>query len=121
MRKDYRTFNLSRIQKLIPSDNGFEKKHPSLKLLLESICGDEAIYHVKVRVEKSALRHMGMTRYIFGLVEETESGNHIIQYYITHSLEILARWYLSFADQATILEPIEFKEEVKRLINKIRI
>jgi len=121
LRKDYRTFNLSRIQTLIPVDDGFEKKHPSLKVLLEQLCQDDIVFHVKVKVEKSALKNMGMTRYIFGLTDETESGDHILQHYVTHSLELLARWYLSFADQATILEPPEFKEVVQEILNKIHL
>lgn len=121
MRKDYRTFNLSRIQSLIPAERGFEKNHPGLKTLLARIYANDVVYHIRVKVEKPALRNMGMTKYVFGLVEETDTGDCVIQHYITHSLEILARWYLSFADQATILDSDEFREVVKELIGKIKI
>ena len=121
LRKDYRTFNLSLIQKLIPMDEDFGKQHPSLKDVLSTLYAEDVMYDVKVRVEKSALRSMGMTKYIFGLYKEEEEDGYVIQYYVTHSLEDFARWYLSFADRATILEPSEFKDTVVNLLRKIRL
>lgn len=121
MRKDYRTFNLSRIQSLIPGEKGFEKNHPALKTLLDRIYANDIVYHIRVKVEKPALRNMGMTKYVFGLVEETDEGDYVIQHYITHSMEILARWYLSFADQAKILDSHEFMKVVQGLIDKIKM
>jgi predicted DNA-binding transcriptional regulator YafY len=121
MRKDYRTFSLSRIRKLIPCDCGFGKERPALRTLLDKMYADDVVYSVKVKVEKTALRNMGMTRYVFGLTGEEEYGEYVIQHYLTHSLEKLARWYLFFADQAEILEPAEFKWIVKELVDKISI
>lgn len=118
-RKDYRTFNLSRIRQSVPNNENFENTHPPLKSLLDKIYADNVVYKVKVKVQRPALRNMGMTKYVFGLTLEEEFENYTIQHYQTHSLESLARWYLSFADQATILEPTEFKHIVKELINNI--
>lgn len=120
LRKDYRTFNLSRIQNLISLENGFENKHPTLKALLDKMYASDIVYNVKVRVEKPALRFMGMTKYVFGLVNEEDFDDYVIQHYVTHSLEGLARWYLSFADQATVIEPLEFKNIVKNLVHSIK-
>lgn len=121
LRQDYRTFNLSLIQKLTSQDHGFSKQHPSSKTILDTLYTNDVMYDVKVSIEKSALRKMGMTKYIFGLCEEKEEDDRIIQHYITHSLEDFARWYLSFADQAIILEPSEFKGVVINLLGKIRL
>lgn len=52
---------------------------------------------------------------------EEELNDYIIQHYQTHSLESLARWYLSFEDQTIILEPLAFKDIVVNLVNKIKL
>lgn len=121
IRGDYRTFNLSRIRKSTPTEKRFEKAHPTLKELLDSMYADDVVHRVTVKVQKSALRNMGMTKYVFGLTQEEDFDDFVIQHYLTHSLESLARWYLSFADQATVIESIEFKDIVRNLINKIRV
>lgn len=121
LRKDYRIFNLSLIQKLEKLDKNFDNKHPDLKTILKDIYAKDSCYHIKVKVEKSAMRNMGMTKYIFGLYKEETQDEYVIQYYLTHSYDHFARWYLSFADKATVIEPIEFKAVVKNIINNIKI
>jgi len=121
LRHDYRTFSLSRIQKLIPCEIDFTQKHASLKDIMNSYADDGIEYHVKIKVKKSAIGSMGMTKYAFGLEKEKDLEDGIIQYYTTFSLEKLGRWYLSFADQATIMEPEEFKDTVKDLLSRIKI
>lgn len=122
LRMDYRTFNLSLIQTITPSDKKFAKEHADLKTILESSYESNKQYFVKIKVEKSALRTMGRTKYAFGLYneEEGEEGS-VIQHYMTYSMDSLARWYMSFADKATILEPTEFKDIVINIVNNIRI
>ncbi|WP_029901974.1 YafY family protein [Prevotella sp. 10(H)] len=122
LRKDYRTFNLSLIRKITPSENKFTKEHPDVQTLLETIYAREETFNVKVRVNKSALRSMGRTKYIFGLLNEEDDGtDYVIQHYITYSLDQFARWYITFADQASIIEPLEFKDSVRKILENIKL
>jgi len=120
LRNDYRTFSLSRIRKLVSGEKKFLKNHPDLKTILALVHPNGIVYKIRLKVQKSALKNQGMTKHIFGLVKEEEQKKHIIQDYQVHSLEQFARWYLSFADQADILEPAEFKEIVLDLLDRIK-
>lgn len=121
LRKDYRTFNINRIRKLMVGAEGFKKQHDGLKTIIGRIYLKDVVYKVKLRVEKSALRDMGAGRYIYGLCREEQQGEYLVQDYETFSLEYFGRWYLSFADRASILEPEEFKDTVRRLVANIKL
>ncbi len=123
LRQDYRTFKISRIQKLIPGEKGFEKEHQSLGSILNSLYSDEFFYEIKIRIQEEVLRDIANSRYTYGLYKEEpgEVKGTIIQYYSTHSLEYFGRWYLSFADKAEILEPPELKDFLHSLLKKITL
>ena len=121
LRQDYRTFNISRIRKIIPGIKNFDNRHPSLKTVLDTIYSNDVTYHIKLKVEKSALRNIGASRYLYGLYKEEEKDGYVLQYYATFSLEHFGRWFLSFADQATVLAPEELKEQVRTLVRNINI
>ena len=120
LRKDYRTFHLGRISRLLPTDSGFSRSHGSLKQLLDSMHLDKEMYTVRLKVCKSALREISARKLAYGLQTELVEGDNVIQVYSTFSLEYFARWYLTFADQAEILAPVALKEVVVRLIRDIQ-
>lgn len=121
LRKDYRTFNIGRILKVIPGNKDIERKHPPLKTVLDTIYAKDVTHRIKLKLQKSAQRNIGASKYMYGLYKEEEHEGHIIQYYATFSLEHFGRWFLSFADKASIIEPEELKEEVRALLRNINI
>ena len=122
LRSDYRTFNLSRIRSLTSGDSGFEKDHPSLQTLIDTLYCAYTTYKIRIKIqEHDTLYRINRGKYAHGFCEETEENGCIIQTYETDSLDYFARWYLSFADMATILEPEELKVTVKELIEKIKL
>lgn len=116
LREDYRTFRLGGIRELIPGELGFGKQHPDLKSLLSGLKSNDVAYQVIIRVKKSAMCHIGTNKYMYGLYSEEEQDEQVIQRYATFSLEHFGRWFLSFADGATILEPLELKGILKQMI-----
>lgn len=120
LRDDYRTFKLTRIISVSQTEDHFTHKHPSLKSLLGKMYAEDVVYKVTIRIEKKAMHLTGGNRY-HRLVEETVYDNYAICHYHTFSLELFARWFLSFADKAEILEPIELKDAVKNLIQDIQL
>lgn len=121
LRKDYRTFHLGRVRNITPSDNDFDQEHPTLEKLVKAIYYSDNDFEIKLRVHRDAARDKEVSKYRFGLYEEIADGDYFIQKYQTWSLEKFGRWYLSFADQAEILEPAELKEVVRELIGKIKL
>ena len=120
LRSDYRTFNLSRIRSLTIDNSNFEKNHPSLQTLINNLYyAHTTTYKIRIKVlENDALYRIDWGKYAYGFCDETEENGYVIQTYKTDSLDYFARWYLSFADMATILEPEELKITVKDLIEK---
>lgn len=121
LREDYRTFHLGRIRHIIPSESDFDKEHPVLEKLAKAIYYSDTEFEVKLRVHRDVARDKEVSKYKYGLYEETADGDYFIQKYQTWSLERFGRWYLSFADQAEIIEPVELKEVVRELIGRIKI
>ncbi len=121
LRSDYRTFNLCRIRSLTTDDSCFEKKHPSLKFLIETLFCVHTPFKIRIKLHSTdALYRINWGKYAHGFHEEDEEDGCLIQTYLTDSLDYFARWYLSFADAATILEPEELKITVRELAEKIR-
>jgi len=121
LRKDYRTFNVSRIRNIIPEKKGFIQKHEDLKTIIKKHYLEDFIFDVAVEVEREGIRYQGSTKYFFGLYKEEERNGNFIQYYSTHSLEEFARWYISFAEHARILKPLELKDIIQNMISKIKL
>jgi len=121
MRQDYRTFHLGRIRGVAPTDEPFCRQHPPLDELVRTVYNNTSDIEVTLRVRKEANRMIGVAKYLQGLADEEPDGEWYIQKYMVYSLEHFARWYISFADKAEILEPPELKTTVKELIGSIRI
>ncbi len=122
LRSDYRTFNLSRIQSLTISETCFGQEHPSLQILIDTLYCMHSSHKIRIKLHgNDALLRVNRGKYAHGFCDETEKNGYIIQIYKTDSLDYFARWYLSFADMATILEPEELKTTVKDLIERIQI
>lgn len=118
LRRDYRTFKLTRIGSVMSLEHPFAQNHPPLKALLDKMYAVEVVYHITIKIEKEAMPLTGGNRY-HRLMEEKECGDYCICRYATFSKELFARWFLSFADKAEIIEPVEMKELVRELIRSI--
>ena len=118
LRDDYRTFKLTRIISVSQTEEPYTHKHPSLKSLLGKMYAEDIVYKVTIKIEKEAM-YLARGNRCHRLVEETEYDDYAICHYHTFSLELFARWYLSFADKGQIIEPVELKDIVKKLIDSI--
>jgi predicted DNA-binding transcriptional regulator YafY len=121
LRNDYRTFHLGRILHITTTENSFERKHPPLEELVQTILCNENNTKVTLRIHKDAVKMIGVGKYMNGLISEQPDGDYFIQQYEVYSPEKFARWYLSFADQAEIIEPPELKAIVRKLIASITL
>lgn len=121
LREDYRTFHLGRIHSITPTDESFGRQHPTLCELVQTLYYNTSGTKITLRTHKDANRMIGVTKHLNGMTDEQPDGDYYIQTYETWSPERFARWYLSFGDQAEILEPKELKTIVKGLIESIRV
>lgn len=119
LRKNYRIFKLDRIGNIKTTEDKHTKVHPPLESLLG--CDDpQCLTEVVLHTSKEVSKHFADRCCFMGLTEEKElEDGRIEQTYMAYSLEGLARWVLANADTTTAVKPVEIKEIIKQIIEKL--
>lgn len=120
-RESYRTFRVDRIQEVLVLENGFTKQHPPLSDFMEEMCQKQELQEVVVKLRKEKTTMMDDDKYYHGLFSEKEVNDSVEYSFLIFSLDKFARWYLSFADVATILKPESLKDKVRELLGNISV
>ncbi len=117
LRNEVRQFRLDRIHHIKSSDIPFVGKHKPLRIYLEKKQEKPEAQTVRIRVTKKMARYMGWERRHYGFVEEIETEDAVEMLFLSNNLqEEFARWFLMFADEAVILEPLLLRNRVKELV-----
>lgn len=113
LRQDYRHFRLDRIRQLTVSDTAFAPRldFSMLAHLEESVRKEERI-PARIRFGPKAAER-ARTECFAGLVEERRIGNWVEMDFLTFSLKWLARWMLSFGNEAEAIEPARLRTLVR--------
>lgn len=121
LRNDYRDFKLSRIVKLqVLADEFDNSVHPSISDYLGKMMSmEKELSEVIVRVKKNVVKYMGEQKYYYGYVSEEVFENDVRMTFLTAYPDVLARWILMYSDALTIESPVEFKEHVKMICEKL--
>lgn len=120
LRQAYRNFRIDRIQHVSISQKAFSHDHPSLSQYLDEVSRDQReLTKVVIRVDKEALRFLGEQKYYQGFVSEIDLGDEVEMTFLSCSLSGFARWVLWFANQVTIIEPVELTDEVRRYLKPL--
>ena len=116
LRKDYRQFRTDRMERINRTQIPFEKVHASLDQLREDP-EERPKTKVRILVEKKISRFLGSGRNYQGFVSQKIKGDQVEMTFLSADLDqSFARWYLMFADYATIIEPESLKERVRTLL-----
>lgn len=121
LKNDYRTFRFSRIQKITSLNVDLTINHPPLNSFLQKLKINQNLQEVILEVNKADYQQLDSQKYYYGLVSEKVKGNTIQLNFMIFSIEYFARWYLSFADVASILSPINLKDRVREIVNNMRV
>jgi len=117
LRNEVRQFRLDRIHKIELSEEPFIGKHKPLHVYLEKKQDKPEAQTVRILVTKKMARYMGWERRHYGFVEEIEKEDEVEMIFRSSNLqEEFARWFLMFADEAVILEPLSLRYRVKELV-----
>lgn len=119
LRNDYRDFRIDRVESLGLTDIVYKNDHPTLQQYFDDIAQKQDLTKVIVRVEKYAAKHIEEPRLFYGYVSEKIVEDEREMTFLVPSLEGFARWYMEFADSATIVEPVALKEKVRRMVEAI--
>lgn len=120
LRKEYRMFRLDRISNVETTAELHTKAHPSLESLLNEVDSPKCLIEIVLLTSKETARYNADKCYFMGLTEETElADGKIKQTYMSYSLEPLARWVLANADTTSVVSPVEVKDIIKQIIQKL--
>ena len=118
-RNAFRDFRFDRIHEIKATDQHFADRHPSLKEYLKEQYKDIKLEEVLVMVDPEASLHLGEQKYYHGYVSERLTADGIEMLFMTMSIEGFARWYMTFADYAIIMQPDILQQRVKSLFAAI--
>lgn len=115
LRKDYRQFRTDRIHEIRLTDTPFELEHAALETYLKPI--DLPTTLVRIIADKEIVPFMKFERKHFGFVSEKDAPDGVEMTFMSRDVNnAFARWFLMFADFATILEPLSLNHRVVELM-----
>lgn len=118
LRDDYRQFRIDRITDLNKTGIPFSKKHPALQELRNKQKTAETT-SVRIRVKKSVAPYLHFGREYHGFLSEKIVGDSVEMVFESPDADMgFARWFVTFADHADILEPEHLKTSVRRILDK---
>tara|TARA_B100001167_G_scaffold181972_1_gene139402 strand:- start:422 stop:760 length:339 start_codon:yes stop_codon:yes gene_type:complete len=96
----------------------FTREHASLDTYRTSWDADEMMT-IKIRVDKKVARFMQSSRKQYGFVHETVLKDAVEMTFSTCDFhQGFPRWYLSFSDYCTILQPQSVKDRVQQIMKE---
>ncbi|PZP51676.1 MAG: transcriptional regulator, partial [Pseudopedobacter saltans] len=109
LRNDYRQFRLDRIDEIRLTNENFTRIHKDLKHFLNQKKKHPTI-KVIIQVEKSLSHYLQWERDYYGFISEKELENVVeMEFACRNEGTYFLRWFASFGDHATIIEPKELK------------
>lgn len=116
LRESYRQFRSDRIQSIQLLDDVFTLDHKELAFYLPTKV-EERNVNVRILVDKRMASYLVWDRKYYGFVEEIDRGEQVEMHFKMKDFNNgFPRWFLMFADQAEILEPIALQEKVEMLL-----
>lgn len=120
LRNDYRQFRADRIEGIQKTEIPFTKEHDPLETFLDKE-KEKPTQKVRLLVDRKISRYLSNDKRHYGFVSEKNNGELVEMTFLVRDLENgIARWFLMFADYATILEPEALKTRVLELMESYR-
>lgn len=118
LRQSYRQFRSDRIQAIELLEERFTKEHGDLEQYLPNRTVERNLT-VRLAVSKKIAPYLAWERKYYGFVEEVIGDEQVEMRFEMKDLDNgFPRWFLMFADHAEILEPVELKEKVIKLLEE---
>lgn len=118
LRQSYRQFRSDRIQAIELLEERFTKEHGDLEQYLPNRTVERNLT-VRLAVSKKIAPYLAWERKYYGFVEEVIGDEQVEMRFEMQDLDNgFPRWFLMFADHAEILEPVELKEKVIKLLEE---
>jgi len=119
LRNDYRDFRTDRISQVQITDKVIDKEHPSLKTYLEQVASNQQLQTVVIEIDPGISKHLRESKYYNGFVSERQVKDKIEMTFLTPAVDGFIRWYMMFADHASIVSPPSLQNHYKTFVQKI--
>lgn len=122
LRKGYRDFRVSRIQRLQVKDESFEAdKHPTLHSYIEKLRTESReMIEVVITMNNDTAKYIRNSRYYYGFVKEEPVGEDCSRMiFMTEHLEYFGRWLLTYTNSIKVDSPQELKEKMASLTQEL--
>jgi predicted DNA-binding transcriptional regulator YafY len=117
LRNDYRQFRTDRIFNLGHTQQAFTRQHQPLEFYLKKDEKQFETTKVRMVVDPKFARYLSTEKYYHGFISETVTNDGIEMLFMARDIkQWFPRWYMMYADFATILEPQELIDTVTQLI-----
>jgi len=117
LRQDYRQFRTDRISGISETNTPFTLAHQPLEHYLKKDQKQYPTTRVRMLVDPKFARYLSTEKYYHGFVSEKVTKDGVEMLFMSRDVEQwFPRWYLMYADFATILEPQELKDTVAKLL-----
>lgn len=117
LRQDYRQFRTDRISGIAETNIPFTRAHQPLEHYLKKDQKQYPTTRVRMLVDPKFARYLSTEKYYHGFVSEKVTKDGVEMLFMSRDVEQwFPRWYLMYADFATILEPQELKDTVAQLL-----
>lgn len=121
LKNEYRSFRIDRIVNFSLQSESFSQSHLSLPEFMDKHKLDVHCFETIIRVKTSDMKIIESHKFYHGWIKDNVSEENTDIHFRIFNLEHFARWYISFADITTIIQPEILKDEVKKLLNNIKI
>lgn len=120
LRNDYRQFRIDRVKQIVNTEVCFNHTHQKLDHFLNAKKQTEVVKTtVKILAPKKSAHYFNWDKNTYGFVSERELEDKMeLTFETTTHLQYFARWFLMFAAEAEITEPLELKQIVADLLKK---
>ncbi|WP_027420180.1 helix-turn-helix transcriptional regulator [Crocinitomix catalasitica] len=115
LRNDYRQFRTDRVLEIKATTLEFSRAHASMDELRLKRTENEKV-SIIILVDNKVARFMENSKRHYGFISQKPIGDKVEMTFLSESSIGFVRWYLSFADFATIIEPLSLKKTLKDII-----
>jgi predicted DNA-binding transcriptional regulator YafY len=107
--KRLRHFRTERILALKVTGKTFHRAHPTMKAWFGQVAPKKPTFPVVINVKTDKARYLQERKFDYGFVSEKPVKDHVQMSFDAPCLEAFSRWYITFADFASIVQPQSLK------------
>lgn len=119
----YRHFRVERILQIDSTGKPFHKKHISMKEYFDRVQeqsqSQSQSLAVVIEVKTDMARYLQEQKYNYGFLHEEQVKDHIRMHFQAPCIQAFSRWYVTFADHASIVEPQSLKGLLKQRLTDV--